>query len=124
MIFGIGIDLAETERIKKSIENYGDRFLNRIFTDFEKEYCDLFGEKRYLHYAARFAAKEAFSKAIGTGITQGFKFSNVAVKNEPSGKPILILNGEMLEKYGHLKLHISLTHTDTNAAAMVVLEEN
>lgn len=124
MIIGVGIDLVEVHRIKDSIEKYGQRFLNKIFTENEQTYSEQFGEKKYVHYAARFATKEAFSKAIGTGVTQGFKFKNVAIKNIEFGKPILELQEEMFEKYSHLKSHISLTHTDTNAAAVVVLEEN
>ncbi|MCX6147659.1 MAG: holo-ACP synthase [Candidatus Kapabacteria bacterium] len=123
MIIGIGIDLIEVNRIKESIDKYGTRFLNKIFTENEQAYSDQFGVKKYVHYAARFATKEAFSKAIGTGVTQGFKFKNIAIKNIEFGKPILELHDEMLERYGHLKSHISLTHTDTNAAAVVVLED-
>ncbi len=123
MIVGIGIDLIEVKRIQESIEKYGPRFLNKIFSETEQEYSNQFGEKQYVHYAARFATKEAFSKAIGTGVTQGFKFKNVSIKNIEFGKPILELHEEMFERYGHLKSHISLTHTDTNAAAVVVLEE-
>ncbi len=76
-----------------------------------------------MHYAARFAAKESFSKAIGTGITKGFKFKEFGIENEPSGKPNCVLSGGALEKYGHLKFHVSLSHTDNNAVAFIVLEE-
>lgn len=123
MIFGIGIDIVEVERIQKSIENYGDRFRNKLFAENEIEYCERWKDKKYVHYAARFAAKEAFSKAISTGITQGFSFKDVAIQNEPSGQPILVLGGEMKEKYGHLKSYVTLSHTDNNAVAAIVLEE-
>lgn len=123
MIFGIGTDIIETSRIQTAIEKYGKRFLNRLFTELEQEYCDSFNDTKFVHYAARFAAKESFSKAIGTGITQGFKFTDVSVKNLPSGEPKIILEGEMKEKYGHLNIHISLSHTDSNSLAFVILEE-
>ncbi len=123
MIFGIGTDIIETSRIQTAIEKYGKRFLNRLFTELEQEYCDSFNDTKFVHYAARFAAKESFSKAIGTGITQGFKFTDVSVKNLPSGEPKIILDGEMKEKYGHLKIHISLSHTDSNSLAFIILEE-
>ncbi len=122
MIFGIGTDIIEVERIKSLAEQYGDRFLKRIFTQTEIEYCEQFGDKKYLHYAARFAMKESFSKAIGTGLTQGFKFTEVGVVNQPGGKPIIVLDGGMKEKYGHFKIEVSLTHTEQNAVAFVVME--
>lgn len=121
MIYGIGTDIVEVERIKNSIDNYGERFLNRIFTEIEQKYCEQFGEKKFVHYAARFAAKESFSKAIGTGITRGFKFKEVGIENEKSGKPMMILLGEMLDKYNEYKIEVSLSHTDNNAIAYLIL---
>lgn len=123
MIYGIGHDLVETDRIKKSIDKLGDRFKRKIYTEIEQKYCDQFTGKEHLHYAARFAAKEAFSKAIGTGLRDGFKFTEVGIENLRSGKPQLILSGGMKEKYGHLKAHVTLSHSDNNAVAVVVLEE-
>lgn len=123
MIVGIGTDIVEVERIKNSIENYGKRFLDRIFTQTEQDYSELFKENKYVHYAARFAAKESFSKAIGTGITKGFKFKEVSIKNEKTGKPNVILEGEMKEKYGDLKIEVSLSHTDHNAIAYLIIEK-
>ncbi|MGE5480152.1 MAG: holo-ACP synthase [Chloroflexota bacterium] len=122
MIYGIGIDIVEVDRIRQSVISYGERFLARIFTDAERSYCDSYGEKSALHYAARFAAKEAFSKAIGTGITKGFKFKDFSIANEAGGKPYAILEGETREKYGALKCHVTLSHTEINAAAYVTLE--
>ncbi|MCO5251848.1 MAG: holo-ACP synthase [Candidatus Kapabacteria bacterium] len=122
MIFGIGTDIVDVERIKQAIESYGQRFLDRIYTDTEQEYSESFNDKKYVHYAARFAAKESFSKAIGTGITKGFKFREVGIKNETSGKPIMMLEGEMLERYGKYKIHVSLSHTDANAIAYILIE--
>lgn len=123
MIVGIGIDLTEIARIAESLEKYGDRFARRIFTDEEIEYCRAFKLNAAEHFAARFAAKEAFSKAIGTGITQGFKWHEVAVHRDPGQRPEMKLTGGMAERYGHLRSYLSLTHTGTTAGAVVVLEE-
>ncbi|MFA6570645.1 MAG: holo-ACP synthase [Bacteroidota bacterium] len=122
MITGIGIDIIEIPRIAESISKYGERFLNRIYTAHEIRYCDSFAKHKELHYAARFAAKEAFSKAIGTGITDGFKFNEICVQNEENGKPFIVLSGGLKEKWGGRLTHISLSHTETNAVAMVVIE--
>ncbi len=124
MIFGIGTDIIETERIKSAIEQYGARFLNRIYTAEEQLYCESFNDTKYVHYAVRFAAKESFSKAIGTGITDNFKFKEIAVLNEPNGKPYMVLSGNLKEKYGNYKIHISLSHTAQNSVAFVILEED
>ena len=123
MIIGIGTDIIEVARIKESIEKYGERFLKRIFTDVEIEYCETYKEHKYLHYAARFAAKESFSKAIGTGITQGFKLNEVGIRNEKSGKPVIDLRGGLAEKYGHYKCYVSLSHTEGNAVSYIALTE-
>lgn len=123
MIYGIGNDIISVERIKQSIINYGDRFKTKVFTPEEVAYCDLFGEKKYVHYAARFAVKESFSKAVGTGLAKGFKMNEIGVINEKSGKPNLYLSGELLEKYGFLKLHVTISHSDEYAIANVVIEQ-
>jgi holo-[acyl-carrier protein] synthase len=123
MIVGIGTDIIEVERITEAIDKYGESFLNRIFTKLEQEYCEQFKDLKYLHYAARFAAKESFSKAIGTGITKGFKFNDVGIRNEENGKPVVELSGVLKEKWGHCNILISLSHTKGNAVAYIVLEE-
>jgi holo-[acyl-carrier protein] synthase len=123
MIFGIGTDIVEIKRIKNSIDNYGERFLNRIYTATERQYCESFNENKELHYAARFAAKEAFSKAIGTGITQGFKFLEIGVSNQQNGKPEIELSGDLSSKWGKLRIYVSLSHTETDAIAIVILED-
>ncbi|HRP02208.1 MAG TPA: holo-ACP synthase [Candidatus Kapabacteria bacterium] len=124
MIVGIGTDIIETERIKKAIEEYGLRFLDRLYTKDEQNYCESFNDTKWVHYAVRFAAKESFSKAIGTGITKEFKFKEIAILNEESGKPYIVLSGGLLDKYGKLKSHISLSHTDNNSQAFVILENS
>src|SRR5438105_11434227 len=122
MIFGIGIDTIEVPRIERTISEYDQQFLHRIFTDGEIAHCN-WRKLSAEHFAARFAAKEAFAKAIGTGIRRGFIWKEVEVTKEYSGKPLIQLRGSMIEKvkkiigaeYG---VHVSLSHTRENAEAM------
>ncbi len=123
MIIGIGTDITDVKRIEESIEKFGERFLKKIFTETEREYCESFKMHKGQHYAARFAAKEAFSKAIGTGVRDGFAFNLVGVRNEPSGKPIIELSGLMAERWNDCRIHISLSHSTTLAVAMVAIEK-
>ena len=122
IIYGIGTDIIEVKRIADIMEKYGEQFKRRIFTETEIEYCEQFGDTKFLHYSARFAAKESFSKAIGTGITKGFKFKEIGIRNMPGGKPVVELAGGLLEKYSSAKLHISLSHTEENAIAYLIME--
>lgn len=124
MIIGIGTDIIEISRIETSIEKYGERFLKRIYTDREIQYCEQFNDKKYLHYAARFAAKESFSKAIGTGITKGFKFSEIGVRNLASGEPTIELFGGLSKKWSKNNIKISLSHSDKNAIAYLIIENS
>lgn len=116
-----GIDLTEIERIKKSCQN--PRFIARVFSAKEQEY---FASKRnpYPSMAAAFAAKEAFSKALGTGI-RGFKLNEVSVEHDPLGAPFFTFTGHAAEivRQRKLSFSLSLTHTDTVAAAFVVAAE-
>lgn len=121
-ILGIGTDVIEVDRIRRSFEEYGDRFARRVFTETERTYCEAFDETSHLHFAARFAAKEAFSKAIGTGMRDGMAFQLVGIRNEPSGRPVIVLAGLMLERYGAHIIHVTLSHTASNAIAVVVIE--
>jgi holo-[acyl-carrier protein] synthase len=123
MIYGIGTDITDVPRIQRSYEEYGERFLKRVFTPEEIDYCERFGETRFLHYAARFAAKEAFSKAIKTGMRDGMSFTSVGIRNLPSGEPTLVLSDVMTEGFGHMRTHVTLSHTTTVAVAVVVLEQ-
>lgn len=122
MIVGIGTDITDITRIEGLVEKYGERFARKIFTEKEIEYCESFKMKKFEHYTARFAAKEAFSKAIGTGITDGFKFNEIGVENEENGRPFVVLAGGLKERWGDCKIHISLSHTSTLAVAMIVME--
>ncbi|MGQ9819080.1 MAG: holo-ACP synthase [Candidatus Kapaibacteriales bacterium] len=123
MIRGIGIDLIEVDRVQKAIENYGDRFLKRVFTETEIRYCETFKESKYVHYAARFAVKEAFSKAIGTGLTNGFKFNSIGTRNEANGFPIVELYDNLKEKYNSYRIIVSISHIINLALAVVIIEE-
>lgn len=124
MILGHGIDLAEVERVRRSVERFGDRFLERVFTEAERAYAGD-GPRRDEHLAARFAAKEAVFKALGTGWAQGVGWTDIEVAREASGKPVLALHGrahEIAESMGVRTWHVSLTHTGTMAMASVIAE--
>ena len=124
MITGIGIDVIQNDRIRDSIQRFGDRFLNRIYTEAEMEYCRKCAQPE-IHYAARFAAKEAAFKALGTGWAAGVKWKDVEVVKLPSGKPELHLYGEALThatSAGAKQFFVSLTHDQSVSCAVVVLE--
>lgn len=121
MVEGVGIDITEVSRIQKSIEDYGDLFTDKIFTAEEKAYC-LEKTFPFQHFAARFAAKEAFSKATGTGWNDSFSWQEVEVINEPSGKPYLRLSGSAFRNFGTKKVFLSLSHSGDHVAAVVVVE--
>lgn len=124
MIVGTGIDAVEIERIQKVIERHGDRFLNRVYTHAEQEYCQ---RKRSSaeSFAARFAAKEAGAKALGTGISRGVTWTEIEVARERGGRPMLSFHGRaaaMAAQLGVGNVVLSLTHTRDTAIASVVLE--
>jgi holo-[acyl-carrier protein] synthase len=124
MILGLGIDLIETSRIETSWKRFGERFLARIFLPAEVEYC--LGMKfPARHLAARFAAKEAASKAFGTGIGKQLGWKDVEVRRHPGGQPYLVFHGageRLLRERGATRSHLSLTHHESAAAAVAVLE--
>lgn len=124
MILGHGVDLAEVERVRRSVERFGGRFLERVFTEGERAYAGD-GPRCHEHLAARFAAKEAVFKALGTGWAQGVGWTDIEVVREASGRPALVLHGkarEMAEALGVRNWHLSLTHTGTMAMASVIAE--
>ena len=124
MIVGTGVDLCEVPRIKASIERFGARFIERIFTPAEIAYVER-KANRYERYAARFAAKEAGMKAIGTGWRLGIAWRDFEVANLPSGKPTLRFHGvaaRFAEKLGVKNVALSITHTAEVAMAHVILE--
>ena len=123
-IFGIGADLVEVTRIAESLEKFGERFERRVFTEIEIAYCKAMPHPE-LHFAARFAAKEAFLKALGTGKARGISWREAGVENLPSGQPRLVITGRALEICRERKvgtMHLTLSHTRGNAMAVVVIE--
>jgi holo-[acyl-carrier protein] synthase len=125
MILGTGIDLAEVARIRASLERFGERFTKRVFTAREIAYVER-KANRFERYAARFAAKEAGMKAIGTGWRHGVTWQDFEVTNLPSGKPTLRLQGvaaSVAERLGVRNISLSMTHTADMAMAQVILED-
>ena len=125
MIVGTGVDLAEVARVRASIERFGARFVGRIYTPAEIAYAERKANK-YERYAARFAAKEAAMKAIGTGWKRGVTWRDFEVANLPSGKPTLLFHGaaaEVARTLGVRNVALSLTHTAELGMAHVILED-
>jgi holo-[acyl-carrier protein] synthase len=125
MIVGSGIDLVEIARIQHSVERYGQRFLDRVYTPAEQAYC-LRKRKAAESLAARFAAKEAGAKALGTGIARGVNWLEIEVMREPGGRPALRFHGraaQVAAALGVVRVALSITHTEALAMASVVLED-
>jgi holo-[acyl-carrier protein] synthase len=123
-IVGIGIDLVDCARIESSIARFGDRFLQRIFTEGEIAYAQSM-KFPARHFAARFAAKEALSKAFGTGIGKAMGWRDLDVRKKESGEPYVVLSGgaeKMAKECGVTKVWISLSHTDESGMATIILE--
>jgi holo-[acyl-carrier protein] synthase len=124
MIVGTGVDIAEVGRIKAAVERFGERFLRRVFTPAEVGYC--MGKTNAAErLAARFAAKEAGMKAIGTGLRHGVTWQDVEVLRVPGQRPVLKFSGKAAEFAGRLgckRTHLSLSHTKEQAIAHVILE--
>lgn len=124
MIVGIGTDLMEIERVEHSIARFGERFLDRIFTAGERRYCER-KKNAAESFAARFAAKEAGAKALGTGISRGVGWQDFEVRRAPGQRPELHLSGraaELASQMGVVRVSLSLTHTRGLAMAVVVVE--
>jgi holo-[acyl-carrier protein] synthase len=124
MIVGTGIDIAEVPRIRQSIERFGERFLQRIYTDGERRYCDS-KANRMERYAARFAAKEAAMKALGTGWNHGVRWRDCEIVRMPGGRPTIAFHGkanEFAAKLGVRNAALSISHTAEQAIAQVILE--
>src|SRR3954462_729558 len=124
-ILGHGIDIVETSRIAKLIDEHGKHFLDRVFTASEQAYCDLNKLRRIEHYAGRFAAKEAVLKVLGTGWRGGIAWTDVEIVKEISGQPRVILTGEcarIAAEMGISTWHISISHVETHATASAIGE--
>ena len=118
-VFGIGIDVVETSRIESSISQFGEQFLSRIFTLDERAYCDK-NKRAVLHYAARFAAKEAVSKALGTGIGKDVAFTEIEITKKESGEPSILLHGKAKEFAESLNGNISVTSQPNKGATFIL----
>jgi holo-[acyl-carrier protein] synthase len=121
MIYGIGTDIIEVKRIEDSIERFGQRFLDRIFTLQEQNYC-LHHKDSARHFAGRFAAKEAIVKAIGTGFRNGISWMDIEIINDPHGKPIVHLSEKMQEIIDSAVIHLSISHGRDYATAFAICE--
>lgn len=124
MILGLGSDLAEVARIRASRERFGERFLHRVYTQAEIDYS-MSKANADERLAGRFAAKEAGMKALGTGLSGGITWKDLAVSSLPSGKPTLHLSGvarQQADRLGVTRIHLTITHTTGLAMAVVVLE--
>ena len=126
MIFGIGVDLAEVERIREALErtDIGARFRDRIFTTGEQKYCER-RKRKYESYAARFAAKEATMKALGSGWGRNVGWTEIEVVREPGARPEIRLHGKtaaFAARLGVRRLALALTHTTETAMAEVIAE--
>jgi len=117
MITGVGIDVVEIDRVSDAFETHGESFLRRIYTERELIYCGKRKKLKFPELPVRFAAKEAYSKAIGTGM-RGIRWKQIEVVNNSRGKPHIAVSGKILEK-----AHLSLSHSRDYAVASVVLEE-
>ncbi len=125
MIVGVGTDMIEISRIERSITQFGERFLQRVFTPGEIAYCQRKKNHASESFAARFAAKEAGAKALGTGISHGVAWKEIEVRREPSGRPTLHFTGrarELADLLGIARLSLSLTHGRDLAFAVVIAE--
>jgi holo-[acyl-carrier protein] synthase len=125
MITGIGIDLIEVRRIREAIEKYGDRFLKRIYTGVEIEYCSS-KKNAALHYAGRFAAKEAAFKAMERGWSGNIGWTEIEIYNEPSGAPRLVFYGkalDLIQQKRVVRAFVTISHIEEHATAAVVLED-
>jgi holo-[acyl-carrier protein] synthase len=125
MIVGTGVDITEVPRIAATIERFGERFVKRVFTEAEIRYCES-KQNKAERYAARFAAKEAALKAIGTGWRKGIAWRDVEVTREPGGRPTLAFHGvaaQFATRLGVKRTHLSLSHTVEHAIAQVILED-
>jgi len=117
----IGVDVCEVNRIARIIDQQGDRFLQKVFTEKEIEYCNKKHNKAEC-FAARFAAKEAFLKALGTGLRDGLKWKDMEIDNDALGKPFFRLYAKCADKTAGCQTLLSMSHTESTAVAFVVIE--
>ena len=124
-ILGLGTDLVETARLRRMIDDHGERFLDRCFTPAERAYCDKSAKRRVEHLAGRFAAKEAVLKVLGTGWSGGIAWTDLEILPDAKGRPVLSVGGEagrVAEALGIVRWHVSISHVETHATATAVGE--
>jgi holo-[acyl-carrier protein] synthase len=121
VIRGVGVDVVDVQRMKEMLVDQGERFVRKVFTESEIDYCER-KPKPYEHFAARFAAKEAVSKALETGWSGTFRWKDVEVVNEPSGAPRVNLKNETATSLVNHRVHLSLSHSEKTVVAFVVIE--
>src|SRR5439155_5224756 len=124
MIVGLGVDIAEVDRVRGAIGRQGERFLKRLYTAKERAYCEKFKNK-YERYAGRFAVKEAAMKALGTGWSRGVRWVDIEITRRQGSRPTLELKGEarkIADRLGVKNIAISITHTAKQAMAQVIFE--
>ena len=122
-VLGVGTDLIEVERVRSSLEQHGDRFLEKVFTIVEREYCQGMADPAP-HLAARFAAKEAIAKAFRTGIGAEFGWRDASIENGPAGDPVVLLSDKgsaLLAERGGREILVSLSHVSAMAIAIAVI---
>lgn len=121
LIQGIGVDVVDVQRLKETLDEQGEAFTQKVFTDQEVVYCRA-KKNPHEHFAARFAAKEAVGKAMQTGWRGHFRWKDVEVVNEPSGAPKVVLYREVAETLRDCTVHLSLSHTENTVVAFAVIE--
>lgn len=122
-IQGIGVDVIDLQRIRRTIEEMGDAFVRKLFTEAEIAYCQA-KKSPHQHFAARFAAKEAVSKALQTGWGGVFRWKDVEVVNEPSGAPKVLLHNDLARVLKDSTVHLTISHTENTVVAFAVIEGN
>lgn len=118
---GIGTDIIEIERVKKSIEKYGPKFLDKLFTKKEQEYCLRFKESER-QFAGRFAAKEACLKALGTGLSESISWTDLEILNDEKGKPVVTLHASLEKRLGAPTILVSISHCKLYATATALCQ--
>ncbi len=121
-VFGVGIDLVSVTRVRAALERYPAKFRNRVFTPEEVRFCETLGDK-YPSYAGRFAAKEAFSKALGTGLRGAIGWSEIDVVDNERMRPTIKVTGRAEKILAGRKVHLSISHLPDYATAIVVIED-
>lgn len=125
-VVALGLDLTRIERVEETYQRRGERFLERIFTEGERAYCERRARTRFVHYAGRFAVKEAVMKVLGTGWARGVRWRDIEVVRQPGQAPELVLHGrskEIAAERGMTRIHITITH-DAGIAAAVAIGES